>query len=308
MANTTAPSNSTCHTYNKPYFIVWYNHSYMALVLPPILLYLAFAAPGDDAEAADPAAVYEEDDEPLLSAPHRVLSTESTSSFAAPKPTTLSDLAGPCPPPGWKRVNWHLARHDVTWRRLLFTGVWAGFLFLVTNYAWFVGLGFKGMLPSEASAAANSSFAWVYIISLCLLHESFDAVKALAVLTCLAGVVLLALSGEKEDIKGNGGNSKGGKVEFSPGILVEVFCAFTQAFYYVAFRKWALRNGNMPPSIVAIITGLEGVAHARGGGMFKRARAATGAARALRVRSTALTLCGMREGTSCSKTKFWALP
>ena len=75
-------------------------------------------------------------------------------------------------------------------------------------------------------------------------------VKALAVLTCLAGVVLLALADEK-----------GHRVVLSAGILVEVFCAFTQAFYYVAFRKWALRNGNMPPSIVAIITGLEGVAH-----------------------------------------------
>jgi hypothetical protein len=37
--------------YHKPYFIVWYNHSYMALVLPPVLLYLAlFAGPGSAAQ------------------------------------------------------------------------------------------------------------------------------------------------------------------------------------------------------------------------------------------------------------------
>ena len=96
------------------------------------------------------------------------------------------------------------------------------------------------MLPSEASAAANSSFAWVYLISSCLLSESFDAVKGLAVLSCMGGVVLLTISAEK-----------GKKVTFSAGILVEVFCAFTQAFYYVAFRKWALRNGTVqtrPPN------------------------------------------------------------
>ena len=35
----------------------------------------------------------------------------------------------------------------------------------------YVGLPMPGMLPSEASAAANSSFAWIYIMSLFMLDE-----------------------------------------------------------------------------------------------------------------------------------------
>ena len=61
-----------------------------------------------------------------------------------------------------------------------------------------------GMLPSEASAAANSSFAWVYVLSLCLLSEKLDWVKVAAVVGTLVGVLLLALSTlEKgEDVDG----------------------------------------------------------------------------------------------------------
>ena len=39
--------------------------------------------------------------------------------------------------------------------------------------------GMKGVLPSEASAAGNSSFAWVYLISLLLKHEKIDPIKSL---------------------------------------------------------------------------------------------------------------------------------
>ena len=79
----------------------------------------------------------------------------------------------------------------------------AGFLFLCFNYLWYVGLPMKGMIPAEASAAANSSFAWVYLLSIFLLHEKVDWVKLLAVLGCLGGVVLLAISGWLETLPKN---------------------------------------------------------------------------------------------------------
>ena len=42
-------------------------------------------------------------------------------------------------------------------------------------------LGLPGLLPSEASAAANSAFAWVYVLSIVFLKERVDYVKVLAV-------------------------------------------------------------------------------------------------------------------------------
>jgi drug/metabolite transporter (DMT)-like permease len=101
-----------------------------------------------------------------------------------------------------------------------------------------------GMLPSEASAAANSSFAWVYMLSLFMLGETLDWIKVFAVLLTLGGVILLALSA-----------LQGQKAGFSVGIVVEFGCAVSQAFYFVAFRKWAVRNGTLPPLISAMITG-----------------------------------------------------
>jgi hypothetical protein len=64
------------------------------------------------------------------------------------------------------RINWYLRQHQTSWRRLTVVGLWGGFLFLLPNFGWFLGLGMKGVLPSEASAVANSSFAWVYLLSL----------------------------------------------------------------------------------------------------------------------------------------------
>jgi drug/metabolite transporter (DMT)-like permease len=111
------------------------------------------------------------------------------------------------------------------------------------------------MIPSEASAAANSSFAWVYLMSLCMLNEKVDPYKVLAVVGCLGGVVLLAISGWLASLPSthanNTGNSTGPppprpKFHLSVGILVEFACAILQAVYLVAFRKWALRGGRFP--------------------------------------------------------------
>ena len=53
------------------------------------------------------------------------------------------------------RINRYLAAHGLSWRWLLWTGTWAGLLFMACNYAWFLGLPMRGMLPSTASAARH---------------------------------------------------------------------------------------------------------------------------------------------------------
>lgn len=116
-----------------------------------------------------------------------------------------------------------------------------------------------GMLPSEASAAANSSFAWVYVLSICLLGEKVDWIKILAVVGCLGGVALLAIS--DLTASSHSANSTKTHVVFSFGILVEFGCAISQAFYFVAFRRWAIRHGKLPPVVSLLISGFEGLAH-----------------------------------------------
>eukprot|EP00729_Bicosta_minor_P014610 gene14610-13163_t len=126
----------------------------------------------------------------------------------------------------------------------------------------------KGMIPAEASAAANSSFAWVYLLSIFLLHEKVDWVKLLAVLGCLGGVVLLAISGWLETLPKNVTHAHHHnhsiplpQFELSTGIVVEFACAILQAVYLVAYRKWALRGGRFPAKISALIAGFEGLVH-----------------------------------------------
>lgn len=58
----------------------------------------------------------------------------------------------------------------------------------------------------------------------------------------LVGVVLLAIS----SLQGAG---------FSIGVIVEFGCAVSQAFYFVAFRKWAVQKGRLPALISALVTG-----------------------------------------------------
>lgn len=139
-------------------------------------------------------------------------------------------------------------------------------LFLCFNYLWYVGLPMPGMLPSEASAAANSSFAWVYAMSLCMLNEPVDVLKVVAVVACLAGVVLLAISGYEQSLDQNRTDANGTviprpKFHLSTGILVEFCCAIGQALYYVVYRKYAIRGGKLPWTISALIAGFEGLAH-----------------------------------------------
>lgn len=218
--------------FDKPYFITWWNHCFLMIVLPPVLIYLAIAGdvPGSVSDSRDRV--------PLLNNQENY------------------ELLQPRPPPGLKRITWYLECHGLTWRKLFWISSWAGFLFMELNYLWYVGLASKGMIASEASAAANSSFAWVYVMSICILKEKVDWVKILAVLGCLGGVAMMAIDEIGSDDKKNHK-----KFELSAGILVEFGCAVSQAFYFVAFRRWALQEGRYPWLISALIAGFEGVFH-----------------------------------------------
>ena len=294
-------------SYHKPYFIVWYNHSYMALVLPPLLLYLAYFADFEDSSkraggggggggvsdrygGVDGGNVANHSRgrelSPLLSVNQRLLeddyANDNHRGGSIPAHLPGSSPSEPkCPPAGFARVTWYLHVHGTTWRQCMWTGVWGGFLFMLPNWGWFAGLGMKGVLPSEASAAGNSSFAWVYALSLLLKHEQIDWVKSVSVLFCLGGIILLAISNDTGDnhnssttasrtrTRGDGSSSntvvgwEGYQSHFhaNAGILIEAAAAFTMALYYIAFQRWGLKQGAYPAGIVAIITGMEGLAH-----------------------------------------------
>lgn len=245
-------NSSKCHTkFDRPFFIVWWNHCFIAFVLPPLMLYLAFFA-----DVPGRTASFDSESEKLLQ-------INSAGSIAG------ANKYPPRPGPGFGRITWYMACYDFTWKQLGFTSLWAGFLFLCFNYLWYVGLPLPGVTPAEASAAANSSFAWVYVLSLVMLRtETFDWVKAIAVLGCLGGVVLLAISGWLESLPKNTTHAHHGnhsiplpKFTMSAGIMVEFACAILQAVYLVAYRKWALRGGKFPAKISALIAGFEGLVH-----------------------------------------------
>ena len=50
-------------------------------------------------------------------------------------------------------------------------------------------------------------------------------------------------------------------VPVSLTILDRFGCAVTQAFYFVSYRKWAVRQGALSPAISALIAGFAGLAH-----------------------------------------------
>jgi len=206
--------SSSSAKFNKPYFIVCWNHIWMCGVFPFVLPYLAFFA--DYTEEGSGALLAND----------------------------------PRPSPGLGRITWYLRCHGLTWRKVLWTGTWTGAMFLGFNYLWFIGLPMKGMIPSEASATANSAFAFVYLFSIPLLKERVDAIKGVAVALCMAGVIALAI-----------GASGGKHFGISAGILVEAACAVGQALYFVAFRKWGIREGALPASIAILIAGFDGLAH-----------------------------------------------
>lgn len=115
-----------------------------------------------------------------------------------------------------------------------------------------------------------------------------------AVLICLAGVLLLAITpGGNGGAGGNSSNhnhtnittpdgsytlngtldtviamvgssssssSSNTNVHVNAGILMEAAAALTMAVYYVAFQRWGLRQGTYPAGIVAIITGTKSIA------------------------------------------------
>ena len=87
-----------------------------------------------------------------------------------------------------------------------------------------------GMIPSEASAAANSSFAFVYLLGVPVLGERLDAFKGVSVVVCLVGVALLAVAG-----------AEGEQMHLSAGMLVETGCAVLQAVYLVLYRRCVVK-------------------------------------------------------------------
>ena len=72
--------------------------------------------------------------------------------------------------------------------------------------------------------AYNSSFVFVYLISVLVLREPVDVVKSAAVVVCLAGMTLMAIS------DGRGSHGGGG---LSIGVLVEIVGSFLSAVYFV---------------------------------------------------------------------------
>eukprot|EP00041_Stephanoeca_diplocostata_P017921 m.370438 g.370438 ORF g.370438 m.370438 type:complete len:532 (+) comp20859_c0_seq1:210-1805(+) len=275
--NCTNASSIGTAKYDKPFFIVMFNHSFMVLMLPIMFVYLGMVrkesdidqaySPRRSASRTTPQAGRRSDRAPLLLSVNSPEDSPSASAYSpsldgrsssANSPTSLGSLgieshgSGPsCHTCGcFSRITSFLSLHGVRWRFLWWTGLWAGFLFLIPMWCWYIGLPMKNMLPSEAVAVANSSFAWVYVISLCALKERVDPFKVIAVLVCMGGTVMLAIAG-----------TEGGHTEFSMGIIVETLCALGQAIYFVAFRRFATRMGKLPPEITAVLAGFQGLMH-----------------------------------------------
>ena len=92
------------------------NHCFIAMVLPPLMLYLAFFAdvPGRKGGTSS-------ENEKLLQ-----INNSDASGVVEKYP--------PRPPPGFARITWYMACYDFSWRQLGFTALWYGGCHCICKY------------------------------------------------------------------------------------------------------------------------------------------------------------------------------
>ncbi|KAG1709508.1 hypothetical protein DVH05_020159 [Phytophthora capsici] len=154
---------------------------------------------------------------------------------------------------GAKIDNWNvvdvLQRHSVhPLRKLLVIAVVLNTVYLMADYLWFTALGMVSVTAS--TSISNTSPFFVYLFSMCFLHEQASFKKLGGVLTSFAGVALITIF-QDDDVDTHQNSS------FLACILV-VIQTMTVAAYGVAYRV-VMGEDVVDASTVLTLTGICGV-------------------------------------------------
>lgn len=118
-------------------------------------------------------------------------------------------------------------------------------VWLAVNYLYIFGL--KFIYATDASAIMASNVAFVYILSLCLLHEKLYAIRIVASVLCISGVVLFAYAKGFQESE-----------HMLQGVLMIIASAFGAAVYKVVFKKIM---GNASLGQVSLFLSLLGISN-----------------------------------------------
>lgn len=109
----------------------------------------------------------------------------------------------------------------ITWRLFFTRIVTMNILWILVNYAYLYGLQY--IAATDASAIMASNVAFVYILSLFLLKENFYAIRLIASVFCISGILLISYAD---------GFSGGTLI----GVLLALGSAIGAAIYKVIFK------------------------------------------------------------------------
>ena len=114
-----------------------------------------------------------------------------------------------------------MKKENLSLRRLIISAIFFYLLWGSANYLYTWALSFTS--PSVVTAVFSSAPAFVFLLSLFLLRERFTFLKAIAVLFCIGGVVLIA-------------SAQGIDNASFKGVLFALLSAICAALYKVALK------------------------------------------------------------------------
>lgn len=167
--------------FDKPYLMVWTNHSFLCLLLPPVLAYIYVTKPGGGSGGP---LLHPNEQQPLM----KGINDDTEVGVESSSPCQWS-LSG------------YMAVHGYSIRAWWLTGLWVSLLYLLPNYAFFVGLPMKGMTVTTACAVFNSNCAFAALFAACLRRHCPPPLKVLGVLLALGGVAMIALQISPGELK-----------------------------------------------------------------------------------------------------------
>lgn len=256
----------TAASYNKPYFIVWVNHSVLALMLPLQALWhagrrrrqrhsaesyatgYAVLLPPSNA-VADSVASGELGEAGVALQAQRAL--QASGMFASGMAALLRTLGvresdvSPSPAPALDSTS---ACAPLTPRQFLVRAVWLSALYSAGDWFWYTGL--PHVSVAAGTCIFNSSCVFTYVFSVLFLGEELTLDRICGVAMALGGVVILALApgsnNAAEGCLGDSGVGDGCTSSTSQlaGSALVVAAAALYALYEVLCERFVFRGSD----------------------------------------------------------------
>ncbi|KAK3234331.1 hypothetical protein CYMTET_55412 [Cymbomonas tetramitiformis] len=222
--------------YDKPYAIVWFNHSFTALLLPiQILYYYARFCCCDESIRIER------------------LKTSDARPSGWPLPADYTPLEYSDEDKelvGFFKYA-HVA-HGVEYRSLIKTCLWLSTLYLMADYVYYAAL--PDISVAVATCLFNTSCVFAYGFSVLLLDETLSFPKLLGVALALGGAVVTSIAPGKSNVDGH----------VSPEVryMASAFVLTSAALYGLYETLYKKYQPNENTDVVNMVSGLIGVVSA----------------------------------------------